>query len=346
MMKFTAQQIAALVQGNVEGDPAREIWSFAKIEEGKAGDLCFLANSKYEDYLYQTAADVIIVNESLVLRQAVSAVLIRVKDAYAAFAILLQAYEQMTAQKPRQGREELSFVHAEADVHETAFISAFAYVSRKASIGAGTQIFPNVFIGDNVKIGENTIIYAGVNIYANCRIGSNCIIHSGTVIGSDGFGFAPENGQFKKIPQLGNVVVEDQVEIGANCAIDRATMGSTIIRTGAKLDNLIQIAHNVEIGEHTVIASQAGISGSSKVGRYVRVGGQAGIVGHIRIADGAQINAQSGVAKEIKEPNAAVTGSPAFDYVPALRSQVVYRSLPDLQKRILELEKKLNQLTK
>ncbi len=345
-MKFTAQQIATLVQGRIEGDAQTKVQSFSKIEESKDGDLCFLANSKYEEYLYSSEASVVIVNESLKLKQEVQPTLIRVNDAYAAFAILLQTYQELTAIKPMSGKEEMSVVHPSSNVDETAYIGSFTYISDGATIGKLSQIYPNCFIGENVIVGENTIIYPGVTIYKGCVIGKNCIIHSGTVIGSDGFGFAPENGSFKKIPQIGNVVVEDDVEIGANCTIDRATMGSTRIRKGVKLDNLIQVAHNVEIGESTVIASQAGISGSAKIGKNVMIGGQAGIVGHISIADGSKINAQSGVAKEIKDQNTSVTGSPAFDYRSALKSQVVYRSLPEMQKRIDDLERRLNELSK
>ncbi len=345
-MKFTAQQIATLVQGRIEGDAQIKVQSFSKIEESHEGDLCFLANAKYEDYLYTSSASVVIVNETLILKKPVKPTLIRVNDAYAAFAMLLQTYQELTASKPKSGKEEMCVVHATSNVDETAYIGSFSYVGDGATIGKHAQIHPNSFIGENVRIGEHTIIYPGVRIYKDCVVGNHCIIHAGTVIGSDGFGFAPENGSFKKIPQIGNVVIEDDVEIGANCTIDRATMGSTRIRKGAKLDNLIQVAHNVEIGESTVIASQAGISGSTKVGKYVMIGGQAGIVGHIQIADRTRINAQSGVAKEIETTDRAVTGSPAFDYRASLKSQVIYRNLPDMQKRIEALEKQLNALTK
>lgn len=344
-MKFTAQQIATLVQGVIEGDPQVNVQSFSKIEESREGDLCFLANPKYEDYLYQSKASVVIVNESLVLRQPVGPVLIRVKDAYAAFALLLQTYESLTIEKPRKGIEALSMVAEGARIDETAYIGSFTYVSQGVVVGKNTRIYPNSYIGENVIIGENTLIHAGVRIYKNCVIGNDCIIHSGAVVGSDGFGFAPDNGSYKKIPQIGNVDIGHRVEIGANCTIDRATMGSTRILDGVKLDNLIQVAHNVEIGENTVIASQAGISGSSKIGKYCMIGGQAGIVGHISIADGSRINAQSGVAKTVEEPNTALAGSPAFDYRSSLKSQVVYRHLPELEKRIAELEKKIQSMT-
>jgi len=344
-MKFTAQQIATLVQGRIEGDPQEKVGSFSKIEESKDGDLCFLANAKYEDYLYSSKASIVIVNESLILKKDVKPTLIRVYDAYAAFAILLQTYEDLTAAKPKRGKEVMSVIAESANVDESAYIGTFTYIGERASVGKNTQIYPNSFIGENVKIGENTIIYAGVKIYKDCVIGDHCIIHAGTVIGSDGFGFAPENGNFKKIPQIGNVVIEDNVEIGANCTIDRATMGSTRIRKGVKLDNLIQVAHNVEIGENTVVASQAGISGSTKIGKNCMIGGQVGIVGHITIADSTKINAQSGVAKEIITEGSSITGSPAFEYRSSLKSQVVYRNLPDLLKRIDELEKKISALT-
>lgn len=343
-MKFTAQQIATLVQGEVVGDENAMVGSIAKIEDSKDGDLCFLANAKYEDYLYETKASVVLVNDTLVLKKEVSATLIRVKDAYASFALLLKTYEQYTAAKPKEIIEQPSFISSTATVGEKVYIGAFTYVGENVIVGENAKIYPNTYLGDNVKIGSNTIIYAGVKIYKDCVVGDNVIIHAGTVIGSDGFGFAFENGAFQKIPQIGNVVIEDHVEIGANCTIDRATMGSTIIKVGAKLDNLIQIAHNVEVGNATVIASQVGISGSSKIGKYCMIGGQAGIVGHIKIADQTKINAQSGVAKEIKEKGLSLTGSPAFDYKASLKSQIVYRNLPDLQKKIYELEKALNEL--
>lgn len=343
-MKFTAQQIAAIVNGSIEGNPDEAIWSMAKIEEAREGDLCFLANPKYEDFLYTTRASVVLVNKSLELKQPVKSTLVRVEDAYAAFALLLQTYQDMVASKPKIGVEQPSFVSESAKLGENVYIGAFAYVGDKAVVGDSTRIYPNVFVGDNVRIGKNTILFPGAVVYHDCVIGDHCIIHAGTVIGSDGFGFAMENGSFKKIPQIGNVVIESHVEIGANSTIDRATMGSTRIKSGVKLDNLIQIAHNVEVGEHTVVAAQAGISGSSKVGKYCMVGGQAGIVGHIQIADFTKINAQSGVAKEIKETHKSITGSPAHDYKSTLKSQVIFRNLPELQQRVNSLEQKLNEL--
>lgn len=333
-----------LTDGQVEGDPLTAVQSFGKIEEAGVGQLSFLANPKYSDYLYTTGASIIIVNEAQVLEKPVTATLIRVKDAYSAFATLLAKYQEFMAQQ-LTGIQEPSYVAKSARLGQNIFLGAFAYIGENVTTGDHVKIFPNAYIGNNVKIGDHTIIHPGVVIYHDCVIGSHVTIHAGTVIGSDGFGFAPQSdGSFKKVPQIGNVVVEDRVEIGANATIDRATIGSTIIRTGAKLDNLIQVAHNVEIGHNTVIAAQAGVSGSTKIGSNVMIGGQAGIVGHIQIADGTRINAQSGVSKSIKIPNAAVTGSPAFDYTSALRSQAVSRNLPELEKRLKELEKLVQQL--
>jgi UDP-3-O-[3-hydroxymyristoyl] glucosamine N-acyltransferase len=332
-MKFTAQQIATVVSGRIEGNPDVSVWSMAKIEEAKEGDLCFLANAKYEDFLYTTKASVVLVNESLDLKQAVQATLVRVKDAYAAFALLLQTYQDITGAKPKDIIEQPSFISSTASMGEKVYVGAFTYIGERATIGDQVQLYPGVYIGDGVVVGKGSIVYAGVKIYHDCQIGEGVIIHAGTVIGSDGFGFAMENGAFKKIPQIGNVIIEDHVEIGANATIDRATMGSTVVKKGAKLDNLIQIA------------AQAGISGSSKVGKYCMVGGQAGIVGHIKIADFTKINAQSGVAKEINETHTSLTGSPAYDYKSMLKSQVIIRNLPDLLKRVNELEQKLNQIT-
>jgi len=343
-MTFSAAQIAMLINGKIEGDPNTSVSSFGKIEEAIEGQLAFLANPKYEDYLYTTGASIIIINESLELRQPIKATLLKVSDAYTAFATLLSAYQKMNTQQ-MQGIQEPVYVAQTARLGEKVFIGAFAYIGENVKIGDGSKIFPQVYLGNNVRIGENTIIHPGVKIYHDCQIGSNVIIHAGSIIGGDGFGFAPQaDGSFKKVPQIGNVVIEDEVEIGANACIDRATMGSTLIKKGAKLDNLIQLAHNVEVGNNSVIAAQVGISGSTKLGKNVMVGGQAGIVGHIHIADGSKINAQSGVSKSIKTPNAAVTGSPAFDYTATLRSQAISRNLPEIEKRIKELEKLIKQL--
>lgn len=336
-MQFPASQIALLINGKIEGDPNVSVMSFGKIEEAKQGELSFLANPKYEDYLYTTNASVIIISESFELKQPLAATLIRVPDAYTAFATLLTKYQEIMQQQ-LSGIQQPSYIAKTALYGQNIFIGAFAYIGENVKIGSDTKIYPNAYIGDNVTIGDSCVIHPGVKIYNDCKIGNHVSIHAGTVIGSDGFGFAPQtDGSFKKVPQIGNVVIEDYVEIGANATIDRATIGSTIIKSGAKLDNLIQIAHNVEIGNSTVIAAQSGVSGSTKIGNGVMIGGQVGIVGHIQIGDGAKINAQSGVSKSL-QPGKAVTGSPAHDYTAALRSQALSRKLPDLEKRIKELE--------
>ena len=343
-MTFTAAQIAMLIDGKVEGDASITVTAFAKIEEAQTGQLCFLSNPKYEDYLYSTSASIVIVNESLELKKSVSCSLIRVKDAYSAFAILLTKYQALQTQQ-LQGIQQPSFIAPTAKIGSNVFIAAFCYIGDHVVIGDNVKLFSSVVISNNVQLGDHTILHAGVKVYNDCLIGKNVIIHAGTVIGSDGFGFAPlADGSFKKIPQIGNVIIEDGVEIGSSATIDRATIGSTLIKSGAKLDNLLQIAHNVEVGNNSVIAAQAGISGSTKIGNYVMIGGQVGIVGHIKIADGTKINAQSGVSKSITNPNSAVTGSPAFDYTAALRSQVASRNLPRLEKRVLELEKLLKEM--
>lgn len=343
-MTFSAAQIAMLINAKVEGNPEAAVGSFNKIEEAREGQLAFLANPKYEEYLYSTNASVIIVNDSLELKEKVKGTLLRVPDAYTAFASLLAKYQQMVSQQ-LTGIQQPSYISASAKLGEQVFVGAFVYIGDNVTIGNGVKIYPNVFIGNDVTIGDNSIIHPSVSIYHGCRLGNTVTVHAGSVIGGDGFGFAPQaDGTFKKVPQIGNVVIEDNVEVGANATIDRATIGSTVIRSGAKLDNLIQIAHNVEVGNNTVIAAQAGVSGSTKVGKNVMIGGQAGIVGHIAIADGAKINAQSGVSKSIKQPNAAVTGSPAHDYTSALRSQAISRKLPELEKRIQELETLIKQL--
>lgn len=342
-MQFSAAQIAALINGKIEGDPNAPVSSFGKIEEAQNGQLAFLANPKYEEYLYSTKASVIIINDALDLKQPITATLIRVPDAYSAFASLLNTYQKMM-QEQLVGVQEPAYISRSASYGQNVFVGAFAYLGENVKIGNNTKIYPNVYLGNNVRVGDNSIIHPGVKIYHDCEIGNHVIIHAGTVVGSDGFGFAPQaDGSFQKVPQIGNVVIEDHVEIGANTTIDRATIGSTIIRSGAKLDNLIQIAHNVEIGNSTVVAAQAGISGSTKVGKGVMIGGQVGIVGHINIGDGARINAQSGVSKSI-EPGKAVTGSPAHDYTSTLRSQAISRNLPELQKKIKELEAIIRQL--
>ncbi len=336
-MKISARELGALLNGTVEGDPDVFVHQLSKIEEGAEGSLSFIANPKYAPYAYTTQASILIVNEDFELHQSIKPTLIRVKDAYGSFALLLEKVGAV--KKECIGIHQQAFAEEGAEIGEEVSLGAFSYIAKGAKIGKNTWISTHCSIGANVKIGENTIIYAGVKIYDNCVIGSNCIIHAGTVIGSDGFGFAPQaDGSFKKIPQSGNVLIEDDVEIGANVSIDCATMGSTIIRQGVKLDNLIQIAHNVEIGKNTVIAAQTGVSGSTKLGHNCMIGGQVGFVGHLSIAPGTKINAQSGISKSIKEPNLAFDGSPAFGYRDNLRSQAYFRKLPEIAKRLRELE--------
>jgi UDP-3-O-[3-hydroxymyristoyl] glucosamine N-acyltransferase len=345
-MQFSATQIAALINGKIEGDASVCVTAFGKIEEAGPGQLTFLANPKYEEFLYTTAASLVIIGEHFELKQPINATLIRVADPYTAFATLLNFYEQMI-NRQLTGIQQPSHIDPSAQVGNHVFIGAFAYIGKNVTIGDETRIYPGVFIGDGVKIGSSTIIHPGVKIYHDCRAGNRVVIHAGAVIGGDGFGFAPQaDGTFKKVPQIGNVIIEDDVEIGANTTIDRATIGSTLIKQGAKLDNLIQIAHNVEVGSCSVIAAQAGISGSTRLGNNVMIGGQAGIVGHIQLADGTKVNAQSGVSKSVKTPNLALTGSPAYDYTAMLRSQAVFRNLPDLEKKIQELERQIQLLLK
>jgi UDP-3-O-[3-hydroxymyristoyl] glucosamine N-acyltransferase len=343
-MKFPAAQIALIVNGKVEGDAAAAVSSFGKIEEAIEGQLSFLANPKYEEYLYNTKASVIIINEAYELKQPIAATLIRVPDAYTAFATLLSKYQEIMQQQ-LTGIQQPCYIAKTATHGENVFIGAFAYLGENVTVGDGSKIYPNTYLGDNVTVGENCVIHPGVKIYHDCKIANNVTIHAGTVIGSDGFGFAPQtDGSFQKVPQIGNVIIEDNVEIGANATIDRATIGSTLIKRGAKLDNLIQIAHNVEVGNFTVIAAQAGISGSTKIGSGVIIGGQAGLAGHINIADNVKINGQSGVNKSVKTAGIAITGTNAYEYTKAMRSMAIARNLPEMEKRIQELEAMVKQL--
>lgn len=340
-MQITVAEIGALLQGEVIGDGKALLSKVAKIEEGETGALSFLANPKYEPHLYETKSTAVLVNRTFVPTAPVTTTLIKVDDAYASFTYLLEQFANIPLQK--NGIDAAASIAATAKVGANVYVGAFAVIEASSSIGDGSKIFPQVYIGDRVRVGKNTILFPGVKIYHDCIIGDNCIVHAGTVIGSDGFGFAPlADRSYKKIPQTGNVVIENDVEIGSNCCIDRATMGSTIIRKGAKLDNLVQIAHNVEIGEHTVMAGQSGVAGSSKVGKYCVLGGQVAIAGHITIADGTSIGGQSGVLSSVKTENEKLFGSPAIDYKDNLRSQVVFKRLPELEKRILALEKLLN----
>ena len=335
-MEFTARQIAAFLNGEIEGNPETRVSGISKIEEGRTGSLSFLANPKYEKYIYETASSIVLVNRSFKPEKNINATLIRVENAYEAFASLLDLYQQSAPKK--EGTSSLSSIHPTARIGDKVYIGEFTCISQNSSVGNGSKIYPQVYVGDNVKIGENTIIYAGVKIYQDCIIGSNCIIHSGVVIGSDGFGFAPQEGsEYKKIPQIGNVVIEDDVELGSNTTIDRATMGSTFIRKGVKLDNLIQIAHNVEIGENTVIAAQTGISGSTKIGRNCMIAGQAGLTGHLNIADEVKIAAQAGIGHDHKIKGEIVGGSPAIEIRRYRKAAVIYTQLPELREQVLKL---------
>lgn len=345
-MQFTALQIATLLKGSIDGNPEAKVSHVAKIEEATDGSLSFVANPKYHEYLYSTKASIIIINEDMELQAPVTPTLIRVKDAYSSFAFLLEKYNEMSSRQGRHGIEQPSYMSKTVTMGKDVYIGAFSYIGENVIIGDRVRIYPGCYIGDNVILDEDACLYAGVKIYDGCSIGARVVIHSGTVVGGDGFGFAPQkDGSFKKVPQIGNVIVEDDVEIGANTTIDRATMGSTIIRRGVKLDNLIQIAHNVEIGSNTVIAAQTGVSGSTKVGKNCMIGGQVGMVGHIQIADGTRINAQSGLSKSVTTPDTALNGSPAFDYKSTLKSQAIFRNLPELQQRIQKLEEMVQELT-
>jgi len=342
-MQMTARQIADLLNGTVEGDPEVLVDRPAKIEEGMAGALSFLANMKYESYIYTTKASVVLVSNGFKPSEPVPTTLVRVADVYGAVAQLFDVFE--AANKPKNFKiSPLAFIHDAVHLSEPVAVGAYTVLEGGSIVGARTRLFPQVYIGEDVKIGKDVLIYPGVRIYRGCEIGDRCIIHSNAVIGSDGFGFAPnEAGEYQKIQQMGKVIVEDDVEIGANTVIDRATMGATVIRRGAKLDNLIQIAHNVEVGENTVIAAQAGIAGSTKIGDHVQIGGQAGFVGHITVANGTKVQAQSGIARSINEANTAVYGSPALPYTQFLRAYNVFRKLPELQRKVEELEQKLQE---
>ncbi len=342
-MKFSAQQIADYLGGTIEGNAQVEVDNFSKIEEGKPGTLSFLANQKYTKYIYETASSIVLVNNTFKAEDAVKSTLIRVEDAYTAMAKLMQLYEMS---KPKKvGISTLAFVSEKAQIGENVYIAPYAVIEDNAKIGNNVKIYPHVYVGENSEIGENTQLFSGVQIYHNCKIGNHCILHSGTVVGSDGFGFAPSDAEYTKIPQIGNVVIENNVEIGANCTIDRAMMGSTIIREGVKLDNQIQVAHNVEIGEHTVIAALTGISGSVKIGKKCMIGGQVGFAGHLSIADGVIIGAKSGILSSITQKGTMVQGIPAQEIRNEFRSMAAYRKLPDLNRRVNELERELKKLT-
>lgn len=342
-MEFTAQQIADLLQGQVEGDPQVKVNRLSKIEEGEPGSLTFLANPKYEEFIYTTAASLVIVGDEFIPEKSINTSLVRVKDPYKSFAVLLETYNKISM--AREGREEPVHVAPSAKIGENTYMGAFVYIGENSVIGNRVKLYPGVYIGDQVEIGDDTVLFPGVKVYSQCKIGKDCRIHAGVVIGGDGFGFAPQDdSNYMKVAQIGNVIVEDHVEIGSNTTIDRATLGSTIIRKGVKLDNLIQVAHNVEIGEHTVIAAQTGIAGSTKIGRFCMVGGQVGIVGHLVIADKVKIAAQSGIGTSIAKEGEIVQGSPAFFIGDYKKSYVGFRKLPELSARIEELEKQLREL--
>ena len=339
-MKFTAQQIAKILNGDIVGNTDIEVSSLAKIEEGKKGDLCFLSNEKYTPHIYTTKASVVIVNSSFNPEKEISATLIKVEDAYTSFSQLLELYNKMQFNKV--GISEKSDIDKNSTIGNDVFIGAFTSISEGVKIGENVKIHSNCFIGENVSIADNTIIFPNVSIYHDCKIGKNNIIHSGVVIGSDGFGFAPdEDNNYAKISQIGNVTIGDDVEIGANTTIDRATMGSTKIGNGVKLDNLIQIAHNVEIGECTVIAAQAGVAGSSKIGKNCMIGGQTAVSGHLTIADEVKIAGQSGIASSIKEVGKIVQGPMAFDIRDFQRSYIIFKKLPELYRTVNTLKKEI-----
>lgn len=336
-MNFSAAQIAALLDGTIDGNAEISVNKLSKIEEGEPGSISFLANPRYTHYIYESRASVIIVNEDLKLTAPVSASLIRVKSAETAFQKLLEMYNQVKLDK--KGISAQAFISETAQTGPELYAGAFSFIGENARIGHNVKIYPQVYVGDNVVIGNNTTLFSGVKIYSETVIGSNCIIHSGTVIGSDGFRFNPEN-EHKKVPQIGNVIIEDDVEIGANCAIDRATLGSTILRKGVKFDNLIHIAHNVEVGENTYIAAHGVVAGSTKIGKNCMFSGQVGIVGHLQIADNTIITAQSGISKSIQKPGEIYMGSPAFDAGKYRKAYIHFRNLDSLAQRVAALEQK------
>ena len=345
-MEFSAEQIAGILNGEIVGNPQVIVNALAKIEEGHSGALSFLSNPKYEEYIYKTASSVCIVNKTFEPSKTLpeTLTLVKVEDAYACFAKLLEVYSQMNKKQPKI--EHPSFIASTATIGDGLYLGAFAYIGDNTKIGSNVSIYPNAYIGENVVIGDGTVVHPGATIYAECKIGSNCIIHAGVIIGADGFGFAPdENGEYHKVPQIGNVILEDNVEVGSNTTIDRATMGSTIIRRGVKIDNLCQIAHNVEIGRNTAMAAQVGIAGSAKIGEHVMIGGQAGISGHLHIADGTKIVAQSGSPSSVKKAN-TLMGSPGIPIDDFKKSYFGFRKLPYILTKLQELDKKIKELTK
>jgi len=344
-MKFTAKQIGEFLNGTIEGNPDVEVQSISKIEEGKEGTISFLANPKYSKYIYTTESSIVLINNSFELEKEVHGTLIRVEDAYKSFASLLNLYNNNNTVKKEIA--ENSFIDSSAKIGKDIYVGQFAFIGKNSIIGNNVQIFPQVYIGDNVTIADNTVLYPGVKVFNDCKIGKNCILHGGTIIGSDGFGFAPKSSKdYMKVPQIGNVIIDDDVEIGSNVSIDRATIGSTKIKKGVKIDNLVQVAHNVEIGENSVIVAQVGIAGSAKIGKNCIIAGQVGVNGHITIADGVTVGAQSGVTSSVKKENSILLGSPAIDLGNQRRSLILFKKLPELQKEISRLTKLVNGLQK
>ena len=339
-MKFTAEQIAGILEGEIKGDSLVEVSTLSKIEEGKEGSLSFLANPKYTPYIYTTEASIVIVGKDFIADKEIKTTLIVVEDALIGFSTLLEYYNQIKQNK--FGVEQPSFVSDSAKIGSDIYLGAFAYIGENVKIGDNVKIYPNCYVGDNVVIEDGTVLFAGAKVYSDCIIGKKCVINSGAVIGADGFGFAPtDSGSYEKIPQIGNVILEDHVDVGANTTIDRATLGTTIIRQGVKLDNHIQIGHNVDVGKNTVIAAQTGIAGSTKVGENCKIGGQVGIAGHLVIGNNVHIQAQSGIGRNIKDGE-ILQGSPSFNYGDWSKSYVHFKNLPKLAKTINELEKKVN----
>ena len=342
-MEFSAQQIAGFLNGTIEGDPNVKVSNFSKIEEGKPGTLTFLANLKYAHHIYNTEASIVLVNNDFKPEQPIRATLVKVENAYAALAMLLNLVEQSKSKK--KGVDSTAFIAASATVSDDCYVGNFAYIGEGVKMGKNCMVYPHAYIGDHVTVGDNCVFYPHATVYENCIIGNNCILHAGSVVGADGFGFAPEGETYKKIPQLGNVIIEDDVEIGANTTIDRAVMDSTIIRRGVKLDNLVQIAHNVEVGENTVMAAQVGIAGSVKVGKHCMFGGQVGLAGHIHVADHVVFGAQAGVISDVKGVT-TLLGAPAINAKNFMRSSAIFNRLPDIYRSLGQMQREIEQLKK
>lgn len=345
-MEFSVHQIARLIEGEVKGEGDLIISGAAKIEEGKPGTIAFLANPRYEQHLYTTKATAVIVNRNLPLKKEVQTTLILVDDAYSAFTQLMHEY-QKALQQVKTGVEAQAIVHASATIAATAYIGSFTYIDENCQVADNAQIYPQVYLGKGVQVGAGSILYPGVKVYAGCTIGKNCIVHSGAIIGADGFGFAPQpDGSYKKIPQLGTVIIEDNVEIGANTTVDRAVIDATLVQEGTKLDNLVQIGHNVTVGKHTVIASLAGIAGSAQIGDYNTFGGQVGMAGHIATAAKTTVGPQAGITNSVKKEGQVLLGSPATDIRSAKRSMIVFKQLPEMLKRLKALEEEFKKYTR